>query len=100
MLSRLHSGTDWDGTMLRLYGPGYRQYWHPTRFLSVRPGPRMRIPGRDYIVYAGAIEDALLWRRKYQMPQFWWPRDHTWAVAGDADLPWSVVAGSPELIDH
>lgn len=67
---------------------------------SVRRGPRMRIPGRDYIVYTGAIGDALRWMRKHQTPHFWWPRDHAWVVAGDVDLPWSIVAGSPELIDR
>lgn len=68
---------------------------------AVWRGPRMRIPGRDYIFCSGRLEDALVWTpRQRQTPHFWWPRDHAWVVAGDVDLPWSIVAGTCELIER
>ncbi len=75
---------------------------------SVRQGFRMRVPGREYLVYRGRLDDALVWMHQKdspnwwwidaQTPQFWWPLDHSWAVASDAALPWSIIAGSQDLI--
>lgn len=97
----LWDGLGWDGATL-LVRPGYPPEPAPDVIPpDVRHGPRMRIPGRDYIVYRGGMEDALMWMpSKHQTPHYWWPKDHAWAIAGDVDLPWSVVAGSRELIDR
>lgn len=68
---------------------------------AARHGSRLRVPGRDYLVYRGRLEDALYWLPTYdQTPHYWWPRDHAWAVASDVDLPWSIVAGAPALIEQ
>ncbi len=32
------------------------------------------------------------------VPEFWWPRDHSWCVNVDFDLPKTLVGGSSELI--
>ncbi len=95
----LWDGLGWDHG--RLFGPGYRTAMAAPDPIppAVRNGPRMRIPGRDYIVYSGSIEDALMWMEsKNQTPHYWWPKDHAWVVAGDVDLPWSIVAGKRNLI--
>jgi hypothetical protein len=68
---------------------------------AARRGSRLRVPGRDYLVYRGRLEDALYWLPTYdQTPHYWWPQDHAWAVASDVDLPWSIVAGSPDLVSR
>ena len=96
----LWDGLGWDHAML--YRPEHPPEPAPDPLPpSVRHGPRMRIPGRDYIVYSGSIEDALIWMpSQRQTPHYWWPKDHAWAVAGDADLPWSIVAGAQDLIER
>ncbi|MHB1612470.1 MAG: hypothetical protein ACYCT0_12355 [Sulfobacillus sp.] len=95
----LWDGLGWDRAILCRLGHPPEPAPDPIP-LSVRNGPRMRIPSRDYIVYSGSIEDALVWiPTKHQTPHFWWPQDHAWVVAGDVDLPWSIVAGSQALID-
>ena len=67
----------------------------------VRSGPRILIPGRDYLYCSGPLEDALAWMpRQHQTPHLWWPKDHAWAVAGDVDLPWTIIAGPSDLIDQ
>ncbi len=75
---------------------------------GVRQGLRMRLPGREYIIYRGSLDDALVWIRQKndpnwrwinaQTPHFWWPQDDAWAVASDSVLPWSIIAGSRDLI--
>ncbi len=94
----LWDGLGWDHATL--YRPGHPSALAPDPIPpSVRNGPRMRIPGRDYIVYRGSIEEALMWMpSQHQTPHYWWPKDHAWAVAGDVDLPWSIVAGGSDLI--
>ena len=60
--------------------------------LPAPAGPRIRIPGRAYFMYVGSLEDALFWiPRKHQTPHLWWPADHGWCVAGDVDLPWTII---------
>ncbi len=59
--------------------------------------PRIGIPGRDYVLFSGILAEAV---GHSESPNFWWPNDHTWCVAGDVDLPWAVIAGSPALIER
>jgi hypothetical protein len=66
---------------------------------SVRAGPRVRLPGRNYLLYTGAVDAALtLVPDEDQTPNLWWPADRAWCVASEIDLPWSYVAGSEALI--
>ncbi len=81
--------------------------WEGWGCLRVPPevdrGPRVRLPGRDYLLYQGPIETALLnvaekpWR---QTPNLWWPRDRSWFVGSEIDLTCSYVGGPQSLIDE
>jgi hypothetical protein len=73
----------------------------PTEVLE---GPRVRLPGRDYLLFAGSLAaapqlgwtdpDGLLFP---QSPNLFWPQDHAWCVASEIDLPCTLVAG-PEAL--
>ena len=81
--------------------------WEGWGCLRVPPevdrGPRVRLPARDYLLYQGPIETALLnvaekpWR---QTPNLWWPRDRSWFVGSEIDLTCSYVGGPKRLIDE
>ncbi len=96
----LWDGLGWDRTMR--VSPGHASEPVPDPIpQDVRGGPRIRIPGRDYLYYSGPVEEALAWMpTQHQTPHLWWPKDRAWAVAGDADLPWTIIAGSQDLIDQ
>ncbi len=59
--------------------------------------PRIRIPGRDYVLFSGTLAEA---PGHSGSPNYWWPHDHAWCVAGDVDLTWAVIAGSQALIER
>jgi hypothetical protein len=68
---------------------------------EVRYGPRVRLPGRDYLLYTGPIDAALAFAgTPGQTPNLWWPADRAWCVATEIDLCWSYVGGPAELIDE
>ncbi len=96
----LWDGLGWDHTKrMSPEHPGTESVPDPVPG-SARHGPRMRIPGRDYLIYRASLEEALVWMpSQRQTPHYWWPKDHAWAVASDVDLPWTVVAGAPDLIE-
>jgi hypothetical protein len=56
--------------------------------------PRVRLPGRDYLLFTGSAE-AQGWEHG---PNPWWPNDRAWCVASEIDLPYSYVGGTTELI--
>jgi hypothetical protein len=71
---------------------------------EVLDGPRVRLPGRDYILFAGSLAAAseLGWAGPFesflpQSPNLLWPEDHAWCVASEIDLYCTVVAGSESL---
>lgn len=69
---------------------------------SVLTGPRVHLPGRDYLLYGGAITVATKfcgypW---YQTPNLWWPEDRAWCVASEIDLPCTYVGGDTQLIER
>jgi hypothetical protein len=70
---------------------------------SVREGPRVHLPHRDYFLYSGPVEAvgtlAGLDGAWGQCPNIWWPDDLAWCVASEIDLPWTYVGGSRGLID-
>jgi len=76
----------------------------PAEFLAT---PRMRLPGRDYVLFRGPLGAALgightlpgsthLWP---QSPNLMWPADHAWCVASEIDFDSTLVAGSRVLVD-
>jgi hypothetical protein len=68
---------------------------------EVRQGPRVRLPGRDYLLYTGPIDAALAFAgTPGQTPSLWWPADRAWCVASEVDLLWSYVGGSAALVDE
>jgi hypothetical protein len=62
-----------------------------------RGGPRIQLPGRDYVLYRGAPERAAGWM---DGPNLWWPDDHAWCVASEIDLTWTYVGGTTALVDE
>jgi hypothetical protein len=68
---------------------------------EVRYGPRVQLPGRDYLLYTGPIDAALAFAGSPgQTPNLWWPADRAWCVASEIDLCWTYVGGSAELIEE
>jgi len=68
---------------------------------EVRYGPRVRLPGRDYLLYTGPVDAALAFAGSPgQTPNLWWPADRAWCVASEVDLSWSYVGGPAGLIDE
>lgn len=67
--------------------------------------PRLHLPGRDYVVLAGPLRNALrigsfaaeaFWP---QSPNLFWPVDRTWCVASEIDFDSTLVGGPVRLID-
>jgi hypothetical protein len=68
---------------------------------EVRQGPRVRLPGRDYLLYTGPIDAALAFAGSPgQTPSLWWPADRAWCVASEVDLLWTYVGGSVALVEE
>lgn len=66
-----------------------------------RANPRVRLPGRAYLLYAGPIAAAMAFvDSQHQTPNLWWPSDRAWCVASEIDLPWTYVGGSADLVDR
>jgi hypothetical protein len=62
---------------------------------------RVRLPGRDYLLYTGPIELAMAplddsWDGR--SPHLWWPDDRAWVVATEIDFAWTYVGGASSLI--
>jgi len=70
---------------------------------SVRDGPRVRHPNRNYLLYRGPAEAVIapanLAGTGGQCANLWWPADRAWCVASEIDLPWSYIGGPRGLID-
>lgn len=68
--------------------------------------PRLRLPGRDYLLLAGPLEAALQIGHPYgpagfaaQSPNLFWPADRAWCVASEIDFDSTLVGGTIELAD-
>jgi hypothetical protein len=59
-------------------------------------GPRVRLPGRDYLLFHAPVAAALGWD---DGPNLWWPEDRAWCVASEIDFPYTYVGGPQSLID-
>ena len=76
----------------------------PTFPPEVLGGARVRLPGRDYLLFAGSLGAApqLGWTDPHsffspQSPNLFWPHDHAGCVASEIDLFCTLVAGSEAL---
>jgi len=72
-----------------------RLRWSPPR-PPKSDGPRVRLPGRDYLLFHAPLTKALGWD---DGPNLWWPHDHSWCVASEIDFPYTYVGGPQALID-
>ncbi|MHB8378780.1 MAG: hypothetical protein ACYDB2_02535 [Acidimicrobiales bacterium] len=76
-----------------VYTPAPRQ---PTRLVE--------LPHRQYGLFEGSLASATSLKGSSncdeQTPNLWWPADRAWCVASEIDVPWTLVGGSTELIDH
>jgi hypothetical protein len=98
-------GYDWDGAYLTASdgaaaadpGPGRRGDPVPA---GVRGGRRVELPYRDYLLYRGPVEAALVTAGLggHQVANLWWPQDRAWFVAAGIDLAWTYVGGPAGLI--
>lgn len=73
---------------------------------EVMRGPRVRLPGRDYLLFEGPLAAAteMGWTTPRgdffpQSPNLFWPQDHAWCVASEIDLFCTLVAGSQALAE-
>jgi hypothetical protein len=74
---------------------------------DVLAGPRLRHPGRDYLLFRGPLRAALStghqvttdWRLP-QSPSLLWPADGSWLLATEVDFDSTLVGGSAELINE
>jgi len=68
---------------------------------AARAAPRVQLPNRDYLLYAGLIAAATAFADSQgQTPNLWWPTDRAWCVASEVDLPYSYVGGTARLVDR
>lgn len=90
----------------------------PQRFRAPQPsapampeqalaGPRLRHPGRDYLLFHGPLRAAMNighqvtadWRLP-QSPSLLWPADRSWLLATEIDFDSTLVGGSTELVEE
>lgn len=93
----------------RIFRQARKQAPPPPAFpVEIMVGPRLRLPHRDYILFAGPLAEAGRWGaapyaldipRDINSPNLLWPADHSWFVATEIDQDWTGVAGSVGLID-
>ena len=74
---------------------------------AVLESPKLRLPGRDHLVFRGSLASVLglgrhnaygLFERR--SPDLLWPDDRGWYIATDVDLEFGYVGGSKALIAH
>ncbi|HSP09342.1 MAG TPA: hypothetical protein VLU92_07075 [Candidatus Dormibacteraeota bacterium] len=69
----------------------------PQLLLPKAPQRRVRMPGRDYMLFTGSVSQAEGW---LDGPNLWWPDDHAWCVASEIDFPYTYVGGTRRLIEN
>lgn len=75
---------------------------------EVMAGSRLRVGGRDHLLFVGPVSSAGQWGaasfghgipRDINSPNLLWPADHAWCVATDIETSWTGVGGSADLTD-
>lgn len=68
-----------------------------------RPGPRVRIPHREYLLWRGPVTGIPDWgpeaTSSVAPPAAGWPADRAWFLAFDVDPCWLSVGGSRAAVD-
>ncbi len=94
-------GSDPSATTLVLTEPGdptpHVQRTSPPYPPEVIDGPRISLPGREYILLRGPLS-GIGEVRDELWPSLVWPGDRAWCVATDIDLDSTYVGGSAALI--
>ena len=69
---------------------------------EVLAGPRVRLPGRDYLLLRGPVRSVVSLHDELgdQSPNLWWPADRAWCVATEIDFSWTYIGGSDDLINR
>jgi hypothetical protein len=67
---------------------------------DVRALPRLRLPGRDHLLFRGPLRAALDpgWFEP-QSPSLLWPADRSWCVGTEIDFDSTLVGGSADLVE-
>jgi hypothetical protein len=72
-------------------------------------GPRLELPGREYVLLTGLVSAATQVREREgdfgsgfspTSPNLMWPADRAWFVASEIDFDSTLVGGSKELIEE
>lgn len=78
----------------------------PAALLQALQAPRLRLPGRDHLLFTGPLRAALAVGHQVtadwfvpQSPTLLWPADRSWCVVSEIDLDSTLVAGPQVLVD-
>ncbi|GAB2603955.1 hypothetical protein [Pseudactinotalea suaedae] len=101
----------------RFRSPFARDRWQPGILPDdVSRGPRLRLPGRDHVLFTGGVAEltspdwvlAAPWRDREaeahgfdpsaHSPSLVWPTDRAWVLVSEVDWDSTVVAGSAALV--
>ncbi len=94
-------GYGWDHRVSVVTATGERHLVPDSVPATVREGPRLQLPYRDYLLVHGTAEDAMDFTRQLdQTPNLWWAVDQSWCLATEIDLNYTYVGGSRELIEN
>jgi len=124
-------GSSWQGgTPLVMWAPARRRHRHvpllrrrvarralpsldvdPDLDPEVLSGPRLELPGRDHVLFAGSLRDVAAladatatadvtpFRPDGRTPSLLWPDDRSWCLATEVDFDSTLVGGPRTLID-
>ncbi len=78
----------------------------PQELQQALVAPRLSLPGRPYLLFAGLLRAALAMGHQItedwfdpQSPNLLWPLDRSWCLASEIDVDSTLLGGSAELIE-
>lgn len=78
----------------------------PRELQQALAAPRLSLPGRNYLLFAGPLRAALNMGHQVtddwflpQSPNLLWPADRSWCLASKIDFDSTLIGGSAELIE-